>query len=103
MTGSASELSDGLSTFIREFQHAVEEGQDGFIEISEPQHALKVLGVLHKLAVSLELELRCFRDMEMGRTARSFLDEQASGHASELMTEAEGKVVRPDFGKGGRP
>ncbi|EHS51524.1 hypothetical protein PDO_1915 [Rhizobium sp. PDO1-076] len=99
---SISPLSSGLQDLLNDFV-SVQDDADGISMDQEQVIVLvKVLTALQALATNLEIEVRCHRDNEAGRGARTFLEEEATGHLADILPEVEGNVVRPAFGKGER-
>jgi hypothetical protein len=102
MSGGAIELSSGLQDLLNDFS-SVQDSADG-ISIDQEQVIVlvKLLTTLQAMATNLEIEVRCHRDNEADRGARTFLEEEATGHLADMLPEVEGNVVRPVFRKGGR-
>jgi hypothetical protein len=102
MSGSDTQLSRSLQALVDGFLPLQGEPDGVSIDQDELQKMVAMLQVMQALATNLELEVRCLRDMEAGRGARDFLDEEASAHLSDLLPEVDGNIVRPDFRNGGR-
>ncbi|MBW8285780.1 MAG: hypothetical protein K0M55_19500 [Rhizobium sp.] len=98
MNGSATELSHGLQAMISDF--AIHQDEPEGISIDQDQllKLLSILRVMQEMATNLEIEVRCLRDMEAGRGARAFLDDEATAHLADLLPNVGGNVIRPDFG-----
>lgn len=56
------------------------------------------LSKLAQLARHMEMELSIFRDMEAGREIRRTMETTATDHLVDLVADADGKVIRADFG-----
>jgi hypothetical protein len=99
---SAVPLSASLQDLLNDFA-GVKDSADG-ISMDQDQVIIlvKKLTALQALATNLEIEVRCHRDNEAGREARTFLEEESTGHLADMLPEVEGNVVRPTFGKGDR-
>lgn len=99
---STTPLSTGLQDLLNDFV-SVQDNADG-ISMDQEQVILlvKKLTTLQALATKLEIEVRIHRDNEADRGARTFLEEEATGHLADMLPEVEGNVVRPTFGKGER-
>lgn len=94
-----TDLSNGLQAVIDDFSK-VEDSPEGIsMEQAELLKLLGILRTLHSLATNLELEVRCLRDMEVGRLAGSFAEGEATAFLSELLPTVDGNVVTPDFGR----
>lgn len=59
------------------------------------------IAALGKLAQRMERELSIFRDMEAGGHARRAMETAATDNLEDMIADAKGKIIRPDFGKGG--
>ena len=63
----------------------------------------RILAKLSELAFAQERELEIHRLREASRLGQAVLHELVDDHAAKILTDVAGeKVVRPDFGKGGR-
>lgn len=93
-----TELSTGLQAVIS--SPGVEDSPEGIaIEHAELAKLLNILRTLHSLATNLEIEVRCLRDMEAGRQAGSFVEDEATELLTEMLPVVDGNVVTPDFGR----
>ena len=64
----------------------------------------RILAKLSELAFAQERELEIHRLCEASRLGQNALHELVDDHAAKILNDVAGeKVVRPDFGKGGRP
>ena len=97
----ALKLSDGISTLRQELALFANLPDEAEVTIEAPQarRLHKILTVMHSLAIDMEVELACFRDMEAGRQGRASAEETATDSLSILLEEAGGKIIRPDFGR----
>jgi hypothetical protein len=94
-----TELSNGLQAVIDNFKE-VEHSPEGVnIEQAELLKLLEIMRTLRSLATNLELEVRCLRDMEVGRLAASFVEEEATAFLSDLLPAVDGNIVTPVFGR----
>lgn len=94
-----TELSTGLKDVIDNFTE-VEDSPEGItIEQAELLKLLQIMRTLHSLATNLEIEVRCLRDMEAGRQADSFVEDEATALLSDMLPAVDGNVVTPDFGR----
>jgi hypothetical protein len=102
MSAADTELSRTLQMLVEGFsEHLVD--PDGIaIEREDLQRLVLTLKVMQAMATNLEIEVRCLRDMEAGRDARTFLADEAAGHLEQLLPEVEGNVVKFDFVKRSR-
>lgn len=82
-----SQLSHELKLMARQF--------DGTL----PEVAQR-LDLLATLAWAQESELQAFRLLEASRLGSRFVSELTSG--MDALAEQDEKIIRPDFGKGGR-
>lgn len=63
----------------------------------------RILAKLSELAFAQERELEIHRLREASRLGQAVLHELVDDHAAKILNDVAGeKVVRPDFGKGGR-
>jgi hypothetical protein len=94
-----TELSSGLQAVISNFT-GVEDSSEGVtIEQAELLKLLEIMRTLHSLATNLEIEVRCLRDMEAGRQAGSFVEDEATELLTDMLPAVDGNVVTPDFGR----
>ncbi|WP_160009838.1 hypothetical protein [Rhizobium sp. 18055] len=97
-----TQLSSTLQMIVEGFAvHLVEPDGIG-IEQADLQRLVSTLQVMQAMATNLEIEVRCLRDMEAGRDARTFLAEEAASHLEQLLPEVDGNVVKFDFVKRSR-
>lgn len=98
---SKSDLLDGIDHLIQVFTPAVaiEDGDGLVFDRQAVETMRKRLHMLRHLAFLNERELGALRLIEAGRIGRSFVEELAAGEGGKLVTDPEGKIVRPDFGR----
>ena len=94
-----TELSSGLQAVIDNFTEVEDSAEGISIEQAELLKLLEILRTLHSLAPNLEIEVRCLRDMEAGREAGSFVEDEATALLSDMLPAVAGNVVTPDFGR----
>jgi hypothetical protein len=97
VSAADTQLSATLQTLADGFAAHLPETDGVAIEQKDLQRLVGTLRVMQALAVNLEIEVRCLRDMEAGRDARVFLDDLATSHLEELLPETDGNIVRFDF------
>lgn len=102
MSAADTELSRSLQLLVDGFsEHLVDPDGIG-IEQEDLQRLVLTLQVMQSMATNLEIEVRCLRDMEAGRDARTFLAEEVADHLEQLLPEVDGNVVKYDFVKRSR-
>lgn len=94
-----TELSSGLQAVIDNFTEVEDSPEAISIEQAELLKLLDILRTLHSLATNLEIEVRCLRDMEAGRQAGSFVEDEATELLTDMLPAVDGNVVTPDFGR----
>lgn len=72
------------------------------VPVAEVNETGVFISALAKLAQRMELEVSIFRDMEAGGQARRIMEINATDQLEDMIADAKGKIIRPDFGKGGR-
>lgn len=72
------------------------------VPVAEINETGVFISALAKLAQRVELEVSIFRDMEAGGQARRIMETSATDNLEDMIADAKGKIIRPDFGKGGR-
>lgn len=72
------------------------------VPVAEINETGVLISALAKLAQRVELEVSIFRDMEAGGQARRAMESGATDNLEDMIADAKGKIIRPDFGKGGR-
>lgn len=77
-------------------------GRSADVPVAEIIETGVFISALSSLAQRIELELSIFRDMEAGGQARRSMELAATEQLEDMMADAKGKIIRPDFGKGGR-
>lgn len=61
--------------------------------------------LISAIAVSVqkaERELSIFRDIFEDAKRKGLMEEAATDHLEDMIADAKGKILRPDFSKGGR-
>lgn len=102
MTSIAPDLSNSIKVLADAFA-TQQDSPDGVeIPADDVRRLVETLRLLHVMARNLEIEVRCFRDMDEGRSARAFLEEEATARMAEIMPDQDGNIIFFDFGKGGR-
>ena len=98
-------MSMSLAYAIRQLINDVNSNADADrdIPVNEQRIFAARLMALGRLAHNIEQELTVLRLVEAGREGRSMVDQLASDQFENLVRDPDGKVVRPDFGKGTRP
>lgn len=95
------QLSDGLAK-LRELFHGLDQPMNAddvlHIDGQSARTICLILSNLHAMAVDQEIELQCLRDMEAGRDIRRTAETLSSEQISNLLGDADGNVIRPDFG-----
>lgn len=99
MTECTAELSSGLQALINDFDKVTDCAEGISIEQAELLKLLHILRTLQSIATNLEIEVRCLRDMEAGRQAGSFAEDEATELLSDMLPLVDGNVVTPDFGR----
>jgi hypothetical protein len=94
-----TELSTGLQAVINSFPGEEESPKGITIEHAELVKLLNILRTLHSLATNIEIEVRCLRDMEAGREAGGFVEDEATALLSDMLPAVDGNVVTPVFGR----
>jgi hypothetical protein len=77
-------------------------GRSADVPVAEIIETGVFISALSSLAQRIELELSIFRDMEAGGQARRRMELAATEQLEDMIADAKGKIIRPDFGKGGR-
>lgn len=85
-------LSRELATIGADFASGRWIGQQERVEIGQ------LIVKLGELARHMEMELSILRDMEAGREIRRTMETTATDHLVDLVADASGKILRPDFG-----
>lgn len=97
---SALKLSDGFSRLLNDLSSFSDMPDDKQAHIAgaDARKLYSILQAMQSLAVNMEIELACFRDMEAGRELQSATEAASTDTLSTLIFEAGGTVIRPDFG-----
>lgn len=72
------------------------------ISVKEINEAGAVIGLLAQCAQKMERELSIFRDIFEDANRKGLMEEAATDHLEDMIADAKGKILRPDFSKGGR-
>lgn len=96
---SAATLSEGIAGVLGIFPSEISDADVIEIDAANTRHLVGTLNALQQLAVQMEMELRCLRDMEAGQEVRAFLDTEAGAHLADMLQETQSKVIRPNFGR----
>lgn len=94
-----TELSSGLQAVINDFTKVQDSAEGISIEQAELLKLLHIFRTLHSIATNLEIEVRCLRDMEAGRQAGGFVEDEATELLSDMLPTGDGNVVKADFGR----
>lgn len=98
---AAMKLSDGISALLGDCAEFKAANDDAVFEIDGPvaRRLHLILTTLHGIAVDMEVELSCLRDMEAGREIERTVESGAVDALAVLIEEQGGKILRPDFGR----
>lgn len=98
---SDMQLSDAINTLVRTFRLPGQMRDDETFAMSgkEARQIHHVLQMMETMARDMELELGCYRDIEAEKARRRAIDDEAGQTLGDMLLEAGGKVVRPDFGR----
>ncbi|MGG7519769.1 hypothetical protein ACQ3G6_18005 [Allorhizobium undicola] len=84
-------LSQELDAIARDFCSGRSIAQDELLDIGQ------TMVLLAKLAKNQESELAVHRLAEAGKAGRVVVDQLATEQFSRLSTDADSKIIRPDF------
>lgn len=95
--------SEAIALLLTRLSACKDVRQDEVIEIDavSAQAVFSGLDEIRKQVRLLEYEVFTHRLGEASQKGRHMIDELASNQFEELALDPEGKVVRPDFGRGG--
>lgn len=98
MSQALPKVSDRLTDILGEFEPHYH--GDGIEMDGDDCRALILrLRAVRSLALSMEQELDVFRLADGHQQAATFLDQEAVGLMDEMISDPEGKVITPDFGR----
>ncbi|MDQ0454683.1 hypothetical protein [Rhizobium paknamense] len=92
-------LSDALGQLMDNFQCFADlpGGAIATIDGDDARQFYAVLRSMRAMALNMEIELDCHRDIEASRDRREAADAEATKALGDLLVEAGGKILRPDF------
>ncbi|TCT39601.1 hypothetical protein [Martelella mediterranea] len=92
-------LSDTITFYALQFEDCAHTGCS--LSAGETDRLVQQLKKMRKLARNLEQEVAVHRMTEAHHTHGAALEKEASVKLQQLVTDPDGKIVRPDF-RGGR-
>ncbi|MCB5204221.1 hypothetical protein LH464_17280 [Neorhizobium sp. T786] len=94
-------LSVSLQQMLASMEPHADIPEDEAVEFDGPafRSMINALQIMQKIAVNMEIELACHRDTEAGREMRKSMEGEATDQLSDLIAEASGKIIRPNFGR----
>jgi hypothetical protein len=72
------------------------------VGVNEIRETGAFIGVLAQSAQRIERELSIFRDIFEDAKRKGLMEEAATDNLEDMIADAKGKILRPDFSKGGR-
>ena len=98
MSQALPTVSDHLAEILGQFEPHYH--GDGIEMAGDDCRALILrLRAVRSLALSMEQELAVFRLADGDQQAADFLNRQATDLMDEMISDPEGKVISPDFGR----
>ncbi|MCF1449962.1 hypothetical protein FS815_24540 [Agrobacterium vitis] len=92
-------LSIAIGELVAAFMPCSDIRDDEVIQFSgkDARKIFQILNSMQSLAFDMEVELDCFRDVEAGKLRTAAANSEAAKTLGELLVEAGGKIIRPDF------
>jgi hypothetical protein len=98
MSHTLPKVSDHLTDILGEFEPHYD-GDGIEMDGDDCRAFILRLRAVRSLALSMEQELDVFRLADGHQQAAAFLDQEAAGALDALISDPDGKVITPNFGR----
>lgn len=99
MTSDIQVIASTISALSVIFDKAAKRGGSIEIDAESVQNIASLVRTVERAFTNVAQELEVLRLTEASRMGRVTVEQLASDHLVDLMTDPTGKVVRPDFGR----